>query len=162
MIKPTLYPTWADDDIINTIYNTPNKSEPDATHKSLGYDLQEMPDRQYMNYQFNLINQWLKYLSSDRLKTYVGQTDPSNLVTIITLGDFSHNNNIIAVVRLNVNLQPSNDDVWFYLPNSHIYPNSGLEPFWFIPYNAVDTLTIVISDITMRSRPFEILVFSHV
>jgi hypothetical protein len=54
---------WAEDDIIDPIYNIPNKLEPDETIKSTGVGLRVQPNRQHYNYNFNLIGKWLKYFN---------------------------------------------------------------------------------------------------
>jgi hypothetical protein len=160
MTKPSLYPEWATDDIINTIYNTPNKSEPDATHKSLGYDLQEMPDRQYMNYQFDLINKWIKYFTEERTKIYTGNTDASSLDTFITLSDnFAHNTDFILAVKLHI-ASPTNR--WFYLPNPNIVPFPTVDPYWIVLYGFTNKICITVPDTGMRDRPYQILVIKSI
>lgn len=66
--KPSLTPDWAentvDEPVIidgNTILVT-NKVEPTAGYKNSGELAREPLPRPYLNYQFNLINQWLKHL----------------------------------------------------------------------------------------------------
>ena len=66
--KPTLYPTWATDnineaiEIDNLIVTFGSKLEPTAEWKTSGAKYNENTPRQYLNYQFDNINQWVTHL----------------------------------------------------------------------------------------------------
>lgn len=67
-VQPTLYPEWATDivqevkviDGITVVLN--NKLEPNVEWKTSGEKYRENLPRQYVNYNFDLIDQWTKHL----------------------------------------------------------------------------------------------------
>lgn len=67
-IKPTKFPEWATDDlnevkVINDITTVlPNKLEPSPEFKLSGEKFRENLPRQYINFQFNLLDEWVQHL----------------------------------------------------------------------------------------------------
>ena len=70
MAKPIKYPDWAIDDVeeVRVIDDAPvilsNKVEPTQGFKDSGELYRENLPRPYLNYQFNLINEWIKHNDS--------------------------------------------------------------------------------------------------
>lgn len=66
-MKPTKYPEWAINEITETeVINgipeeLPNKLEPTVGFKLSGELFREPVPRQYLNYQFDLLNDWVVY-----------------------------------------------------------------------------------------------------
>ena len=71
--KPTKYPEWASDDVRHPLNNEYNVYEPPEQKKALGWDLHEAPPRQWLNWLFRLIHQWIVYFDYflHRPKTYL-------------------------------------------------------------------------------------------
>ena len=61
-IKPTKYPTWAGNDEIDPITLAANKVEPTEEWKGSGQKRRQPIPRPYMNYQFDLLSKWIKWI----------------------------------------------------------------------------------------------------
>jgi hypothetical protein len=89
--KPSLYPSWATSDLdeVRIIDDAPvilsNKVEPTAEWKASGELYRENLPRPYVNYQFNLLDSWVKNL--DERTSLVGtvQLTTNAAETITTL-----------------------------------------------------------------------------
>lgn len=56
------YPRWATNIEINPDNGESNKYEPPEAKKDKGWERGEVPPRQWLNYNADLIYQWIKYL----------------------------------------------------------------------------------------------------
>lgn len=65
MAKPTNYPEWALNLINDPVTSLDNKVEPTAQWKTDGQSAEEPTPRQYVNYQFDKIDEWIKYLDGE-------------------------------------------------------------------------------------------------
>jgi len=59
--KPTKYPRWATTDVIDPVTGINNAGEPTDEKKLNGYFPQEPVARQWINWLFRTINQWIEY-----------------------------------------------------------------------------------------------------
>lgn len=64
MVRPAVIPEWAEDDVTLPTANTDNKIRPEATLRTLGYDSSDLPTAQNINYQFNLLSDWVRHFDS--------------------------------------------------------------------------------------------------
>ena len=86
MAKPTLFPRWATNDTteIRVVNDAPvsldNKVEPTTEFKDSGALYRENIPRAYLNYMFNLIDEWIQHFSTggDSVLLVVGD-ETSNL-----------------------------------------------------------------------------------
>lgn len=76
--KPDKYPRWASDKVRNEINGEYNIYEPPEQKKDMGWDLNEVPPRQWFNWLFRMINDWIVYFDYGlhRPKTYLKSTLP--------------------------------------------------------------------------------------
>lgn len=75
--KPTEYPRWADNTVIDPITGANNKVEPTEEFKLSGLLRAEFLPRAYLNYQFNNIASWLMYNDSTAVFDLSGATEIS-------------------------------------------------------------------------------------
>lgn len=61
MMKPNKYPRWASEVVRNQLNKEYNIYEPPEQKKDIGWDLNEVPPRQWFNWLFRLINDWIAY-----------------------------------------------------------------------------------------------------
>lgn len=61
-IKPTKYPTWAQNDELDPITLAANKVEPTEEWKGSGQKRRQPIPRPYMNYQFDLLSRWIEWI----------------------------------------------------------------------------------------------------
>lgn len=61
-LRPTKFPEWATVPEIDGVTGNPNKLEPTPEFKASGLKYRQPLARQYINYELDLIDQWLKYL----------------------------------------------------------------------------------------------------
>ena len=61
-VRPTKYPKWATMDVIDPVTGVNNVGEPTDEKKPLGYFPQEPVSRQWLNWLFRTVNQWIEYL----------------------------------------------------------------------------------------------------
>jgi hypothetical protein len=81
MAKPTVLPRWAEVDEQDPITGAENKVEPTEEFKLSGLKRGEFLARVFVNYQFNLIAEWLEYLSAKSTEydlTGGTEIDPDN------------------------------------------------------------------------------------
>ena len=85
MAKPTLFPRWATNDIteVRVVNDAPvsldNKSEPTTEFKDSGELYRENIPRPYLNYQLNLIDEWIQHF------------DTAGTSILLTVGDETSN-----------------------------------------------------------------------
>ncbi|MCK5609843.1 hypothetical protein KAR91_48675 [Candidatus Pacearchaeota archaeon] len=66
MAKPTKYPEWASQDVVDGISGVNNVVEPSEAKKDLGHGpLGEFPPRQYQNWFMRLVYQWIVWFDSE-------------------------------------------------------------------------------------------------
>lgn len=70
MPKPTTFPDWATEAVVDAVSGTTNKIEPNPELKSEGLKYREPMARQYQNYQFDLIAKWIRHF--DEITSGVG------------------------------------------------------------------------------------------
>jgi len=63
-VKPNKYPEWAKNLVRDEINKEFNRYEPPQAKKDIGWVRGEVPPRQWVNYQYNLINEWIEYFDS--------------------------------------------------------------------------------------------------
>ena len=70
---PTEFPQWAtnpdgsNSDIVNSTSGETNVVEPDASKKLIGWDYQEAPPREHMNWLHRLYDQWIRWFNQELL-----------------------------------------------------------------------------------------------
>ena len=64
MAKPTEYPEWATSLVVDGTSGQDNRVEPTAGLKSDGWPRIGFPPRQYANWQFYKINQWIEHFDT--------------------------------------------------------------------------------------------------
>jgi hypothetical protein len=76
--KPNKYPRWASSSIKNEINGEYNIYEPPEQKKDIGWDLNEVPPRQWFNWLFRTINDWIMHFDHhlNRPKIYSKATLP--------------------------------------------------------------------------------------
>jgi hypothetical protein len=89
MAKPDKYPRWASNIVKNDINKEYNIYEPPEQKKDIGWDLNDVPPRQWFNWLFKVINDWIVYFDS---------TNNSPIYTSGTLPDASSNKGSIVFV----------------------------------------------------------------
>jgi hypothetical protein len=104
-IKP-VFPRWASETVLNPISSEANVYEPPEQKKDLGWDLYDVPPRQYFNWLERQTGLALEYLDyhSNRPKIYTIDTLPAaadNVAQIVFVSD--SNGGILAY---------SNGTVW--------------------------------------------------
>jgi hypothetical protein len=72
--RPAKFPQWASELVKNDINKEYNKYEPPTEKKKSGWELGEVPPRQWVNYQADLTNTWLEYLASQSNKASIYTT----------------------------------------------------------------------------------------
>lgn len=65
MVKPVSFPQWATAGQLDPITGAPNKVEPTSEFKVSGLKRREPLPRAYVNYQFDLISDWLEYFDEN-------------------------------------------------------------------------------------------------
>lgn len=102
MVKPLKpkFPRWASENIVNPTNRENNVYEPSEQKKNLGWDLNEIPPRQYFNWLGRQTYESLNYLDYflNRPDTFTSSTLPAvsadNIGKMIYINDIS--NGIIA------------------------------------------------------------------
>jgi hypothetical protein len=97
--QPTLYPEWASNDEQQTVdlegdevlTVVDNKVEPTEEWKASGEEFQENLPRQYINYQFDLINDWVTYFDQGVVGDYkvLGTAETQTTVEVRFKGTWS-------------------------------------------------------------------------
>ena len=62
--KPNTLPEWATNDLVDDLNGLPNQREPTPEFKASGLNREENLGRQHLNYQFDLLNQWITWIAS--------------------------------------------------------------------------------------------------
>jgi len=62
--RPSAYPEWAQNDVVNPTSGQNNVVAPDAAHKSDGWEFKEKPPRQYFNWLGRQQENWTRYLEA--------------------------------------------------------------------------------------------------
>jgi len=105
--KPTKYPDFAMDDVVDPTSGQPNIIEPSTGKKSAGWVYNEKPPRQYFNWLSRLTSQWIRFLDANKAWHFSGTFDvsPNTYLELIEWNDpidpeFSPANAIILSLRL--------------------------------------------------------------
>jgi len=69
--RPQDFPEWASRLVQNEINKEYNKYKPPLAKKKNGWEVGEVPPRQWVNYQADLTNSWLEYLDDQRHKASI-------------------------------------------------------------------------------------------
>jgi hypothetical protein len=72
--RPSQFPEWASRLVQNEINKEFNKYEPPLAKKRIGWELGEVPPRQWVNYMADLTNSWLEYLDAQKHKASIFKT----------------------------------------------------------------------------------------
>lgn len=64
MARPTKYPRWASVLTQNSTNKQYNIYEPPEQKKDIGWDFKDRPPRQWFNWLFSVINQWITYFDT--------------------------------------------------------------------------------------------------
>ncbi|MCK4521367.1 MAG: hypothetical protein KAU20_02250 [Nanoarchaeota archaeon] len=65
MTKPAEFPDWALNNVTSPVSGQPNVSEPSTAAKNLGFDFKQFPPRQWINWLFRYIGQWIHWLDDN-------------------------------------------------------------------------------------------------
>lgn len=65
MAKPTKFPEWAELPYVDPVVGGSNIVEPPTQLKNTGWLRKQKPPANYMNWLFNLINQWIEYFDGE-------------------------------------------------------------------------------------------------
>nr|BFD33739.1 hypothetical protein GTC16762_33580 [Pigmentibacter ruber] len=89
MIKPEKFPDWCMKDNKNGFNNTPTKAEYPQAKIDDGWDIDEIPPREWENFKNNLVAQWIRYLQekTEKIST-VGVPIGVALPTFPSLGGY--------------------------------------------------------------------------
>jgi len=68
IVKPTKFPEWANNDVVNPTTSQNNVVEPAQAIKDLGWDYNEKPPRQYFNWLGRLTNAWMEWFDQQETK----------------------------------------------------------------------------------------------
>lgn len=82
MAKPSKFPKWATTQVEDPVSKQNNFSEPPDSKKQTGWDRLEYPPRQWLNWLFRVINQWIEWLDGNR-----GQLDTFNVADLPSASD---------------------------------------------------------------------------
>ena len=63
MNKPDMFPYWCEDNNKNGFNNTPTKAEYPQEKVKNGWDINEVPPREWVNFLYNLLSKWIRYLN---------------------------------------------------------------------------------------------------
>lgn len=80
-------PRWASIATINGTSGKNNTIEPDSAKKDLGWDHNELPTRNHINWLLNTIYQWLSYLKEQE-KFILRENEPADLEVFLVGGSF--------------------------------------------------------------------------
>ena len=69
--RPDKFPRWASHLVQSDINKEFNRYEPPPAKQEIGWDVGEIPPRQWVNYKANLTCQWLEYLDTEANKAAV-------------------------------------------------------------------------------------------
>ena len=83
MAKPSVFPLWATLDENDPISGLANKVEPTAQWKDSGQKDDEFVPRAYLNFQFDLINDWVQYVDGevDTLNTFKSNAGKATVIS---------------------------------------------------------------------------------
>lgn len=74
MAKPTYYPDWATDDVNLPATGQANKVRTRDIIRTTGWDKGQIPTAEEVNWQFNTIGKWIRFLTDESLPTYLPNT----------------------------------------------------------------------------------------
>lgn len=63
MNKPDVFPDWCVENNKNGFNNTPTKVEYPLEKVKNGWDINEVPPREWVNFLYNLLSKWIRYLN---------------------------------------------------------------------------------------------------
>lgn len=83
MAKPSVFPEWSQNLVNDSVTGLDNKKEPTAQWKDSGQLSEEPTPRQYLNWTFDLIDEWLKYVDTeiDALNTFKTEVGIQDVIT---------------------------------------------------------------------------------
>lgn len=84
--QPSLFPEWANNTVNEGSPTVPNKQEPTPQWKDSGQLQDEPTPRQYLNFNLNLIDLWIKYLDEKVTEFLAFQADVGK-VSVISATD---------------------------------------------------------------------------
>lgn len=79
--RPTVFPRWATNDVIDPTTNINNVVEPPESKKNVGWNLFESPARQLFNWLGRVTYQWIVYLD-DKVTNGSNTTDGTGAVLV--------------------------------------------------------------------------------
>lgn len=103
--KPNKFPEWAKNLVQDEVNKEFNRYEPPQAKKDVGWSRGEVPPRQWVNYQYNLINQWLEYL-------YTALHKPTHYATKTDLPDPTTSEGWMVYIDDEDSLAISNGTKW--------------------------------------------------
>jgi hypothetical protein len=69
--RPTEFPEWASSLVTSDANKEYNKYKPPKAKRKIGWEYMEVPPRQWVNYQADLICKWLEYIDSNLNKASI-------------------------------------------------------------------------------------------
>jgi hypothetical protein len=89
-LPPTLLPEWASQDQNDPVTGAPNKVEPTASFKLSGVNRNEALIRPYLNYEFDLISDWIEFFRDSDLSGTESTVSSQAVVTIPDQGNTTY------------------------------------------------------------------------
>jgi len=89
-LPPTLLPEWASQDQDDPVTGAPNKVEPTASFKLSGVNRNEALIRPYLNYELDLISDWIEFFRDSDLSGTESTVSSQAVVTIPDQGNTTY------------------------------------------------------------------------
>ena len=103
--RPDKFPKWASSLVQSELNKEFNRYEPPAAKQEIGWDVGEVPPRQWINYQENLSCQWLEYLDAENHKAAIFSKKEK-------LPDAKDNIGLMVYIKNTKTLAFSNGSTW--------------------------------------------------
>lgn len=95
MTKPTQLPEWASEDQVDGVSGQPNVAEPSTTKKEAGWEREELPPRQWLNWWQRLVYRWIEWIDTE-LSALIANAARRN-----TTNTFTQNQTVNATLAAN-------------------------------------------------------------
>jgi|26BtaG_2_1085354.scaffolds.fasta_scaffold11840_3 hypothetical protein len=107
-LPPILLPEWASQDQNDPVTGAPNKVEPTASFKLSGVNRNEALIRPYLNYELDLISDWIEFFRDSDLSGTESTVSSQAVVTIPDQGNTTYQ--VIVTPKANLgNVWVTND-----------------------------------------------------
>ncbi len=134
LTPPSLFPNWATDDQVDPVSQQNNVQLPPPEKQLYGFARLEFPPRNWFNYLFRTINNWLMYLAQQAGLSVTADGSGSNATVNVVNGGMA----VITVVDTAVTGN-------YYLGIVYVPPgySSGT-----LTFNTIDSVNLTVSAIT--------------